>query len=122
MTSRLERLEREDALRARVVELEKRRVPVYYIPEDGYEPSMRGYRVAVIVAGEDGYRWTGTWPNDGTGVMPYFWGPTLEDAQRNAEKQNARRGVTSEEAILVVLRSMERSLPARRSTGRRRRS
>lgn len=92
---------------------------IYYVPDDGssYTPEMKGYRVAVVIAGEDGYRWTGTWPNDGTGVMPYFWGPTLQDAKRICVKQNARMHVTEEEALLIIGRSMARATrsPKRRA-------
>lgn len=89
---------------------EAKRTPIYYVHDDGSGlVKGRGYRVAVVVAGEGGYRWTGEWPNDGTKVMPYFWGPTLEDAKRIAADQNERRfGVTPEVATLIVVRSMSR--------------
>lgn len=100
---------------ARVLALEAKGTPIYFVMPDGSSyVEGRGYRAAIVIAGEDGFHWTGTWPNDGTGVMPYFWGPTLEDAQRIAAKQNARIGITEEEAALIVLRSMGRQRQPRR--------
>lgn len=104
-----------EALLGRVKELEAKGAPIYFVMPDGSSYiEGRGYRVAIVIAGEDGFRWTGRWPNDGTGVMPYFWGPTLAAAQRRAAKQNARIGITEEEATLIVLRSMGRSTPCSR--------
>jgi hypothetical protein len=98
---------------AKVKEHEAHGKLIYYVPEDGssYIGEAKGYRVAVVVAGEDGFHWTGTWPYHGKigETMPYFWGPSLEAAQRQCAKQNARLGVTTEEAILIVGRSMARA-------------
>ena len=105
----------EAALRL-AIEHEAKGTPIYYIHDDGSGlVEGRGYRVAVVVAGESGYRWTGTWPYTGAvgETLPYFWGPKLEDAKRIAAKQNERRGVTPEAGAIIVLRSMFRG-PRRR--------
>jgi hypothetical protein len=94
---------------ARVRALEARKAPIVWIPPDeSSHVEGHGYRVAVVTAGEAGYQLTGTWPYGGRAgeQMPWFWGPTLEDAARIAEEQNQRIGVSPEEAALVVLRSM----------------
>lgn len=66
------------------------------------------FRVAFATEGERGYRPTGNWPyTAGLGqVMPWFWGPTLEDAQRTAEDYNERRGISKEEALKIIVASM----------------
>ena len=98
----------------RIAYFERQRQPVYVILPDGSGfVEGYGYRAAVLFAGEDGYHWTGEWPNDGTGVMPYFWGPTLKDAQHRAARLNARAGVTEEDAAILVGRSMARGRGAK---------
>ncbi len=83
---------------------------IFYIPSDGssWVEEMKGFRVAMVRAGEDGYRWTGEWPNDGRGVMPYFWGPTLEDALRICVEQNRRNHISASVADIIIMRSMAR--------------
>ncbi len=112
----------EAALRA-AIEHEAKRTMIYYVHDDGSGlVEGRGYRVAMVTAGEAGYRWTGTWPYTGAvgETLPYFWGPTLEDAKRHAAEQNERRfGVTPEVATIIVLRSM---FSGPRRHGRRRAS
>lgn len=100
------------ALLKRVAQLEARRTPVVWIPPDrsSFVPGQ-GFRVAIVVAGEAHYHLTGTWPYSGqvNETMPWFWGPTLADAERIAQEQNERGGITREEATLIVARSMARS-------------
>ena len=106
----------EEALHAAIGH-EAKRTPIYYVHDDGSGfVEGRGYRVAVVVAGEDGFHWTGTRPYTGAigETLPYFWGPTLDDAKRVAATQNERRfGVTPEVATIIILRSMS-SGPRRR--------
>jgi hypothetical protein len=108
----------DDSVLARVLELERNRTPVLWIPEDRstYVPG-HGFRVAIVLAGEDGYRLTGTWPYSGLPgqVMPWFWGHDLARAQEIAAEHNARAGISSHAASLVVARSMARAVaqPAR---------
>ena len=100
-----------EKLLARVRELEAKRLPICWIPNDGSSfVEGHGFRVAIVVAGDDGYRLTGTWPYTGKPgeTMPWFWGPTLAEAERLAKEQNRRIGVTPEEASLVLLRSIGR--------------
>lgn len=77
----------------------------YFIPDDAYVEG-RGYRAAIVTEGEPGYRLTGTWPNDGTGVMPYFWGHDLEKAQVIAAEQNAALGLSKRDVNVIILSSM----------------
>lgn len=93
----------------RVKKLEADKTPVAYIPPDGStHVEGQGFRVAFVVAGEDGFRLTGHWPYEGKPGQqnPWFWGPTLEDAKRVAREHNEKLGVGELEAVLVVGRSM----------------
>lgn len=80
---------------------------VAYIPGTDYIEG-RGYRVAFVTEGEDGYRPTGNWPyNGGRGeVVPWFWGPTLAEANKHAEEYNAERGISKMEAFNIIGKSM----------------
>lgn len=108
----------EDTLRS-AIEHEAKGSMIYYIHDDGSGfVEGHGYRAAVVTAGEDGYRWTGEWPNDGTGVMPYFWGPTLRDAKAQADRLNERQGISPEVASIIVARSMARGTKSRKRRGK----
>lgn len=67
-----------------------------------------GFRVMVVTEGEPGFHWTGDWPyQPGKGrTLPWFWGPTIQDARRMAAQHNALLGVDEETAALIVGRSM----------------
>jgi hypothetical protein len=67
-----------------------------------------GYRVSFVVDGEDGYRPTGNWPYTGAPgeTLPWFWGPTFEDAERTAREYNARMGISETETFEIIARSM----------------
>lgn len=80
---------------------------VYFVCED-FKVEGRGYRASIIKEGEKGHYPTGTWPYTGAvgESLPYFWGPTLADAQKRAEYQNARMGIDATEAALIVAGSM----------------
>lgn len=69
----------------------------------------QGYRVSFVVEGEDGHRPTGDWPYRGKPgqTVPWFWGPTLEDARRACDEYNGRLGVSREEAFKIVSGSIE---------------
>lgn len=96
-------------LLAKVKGHEARKRLIAWIPADGSSYVQdQGYRVAIVEAGSSGYFLTGTWPYSG-GVgekMPWFWGHDLKVAQAIAEEHNAKLGVTAEEAMLIVGRSM----------------
>jgi hypothetical protein len=72
--------------------------------------AREGYRVAIVIAGEDGYRLTGNWPYHGKQgeVRPWFWGPTLRDAERIAREQNRRHGLDELTVDFIIGRSMAR--------------
>ena len=77
-----------------------------------------GFRVAFVTEGEDFFRPTGNWPFTGAPgeSMPWFWGPTIEDAQRAADEYNERLGVSKADALKIIGRSMTAGL--RRTGGR----
>lgn len=63
-----------------------------------------GYRVAVARESEPGFHPTGDWPYTG-GVgqkRPWFWGPTLEDAQKRCKEYNARLGLSATDAENII--------------------
>lgn len=84
-----------------------RKRTVCYIPGTDYVEG-RGYRVAFVTEGEDGYYPTGTWPYTGEAgtTMPWFAGPTLQDAYRFADETNERLGITKIDALRIVAESM----------------
>lgn len=86
---------------------------VAFIPIEGFVEG-HGYRVAFVVEGEPFFRWSGTWPYDGgpDAVMPWFWGPTYEDARAAAIEHNAKLGIDEKTAALIVLASMSAGTPA----------
>ena len=67
-----------------------------------------GYRIPLVVEGENGHHPTGTWPYTGAvgETRPWFWGPTIEKAREACERYNERLGVSKEEAHAIVLASM----------------
>lgn len=68
----------------------------------------KGYRVSLVVEGEEGHHPTGTWPLTGAPEekMPWFWGPTLDDAQAACDQHNESLGISREEAFTIVGHSM----------------
>lgn len=80
----------------------------------------QGFRVAFVVEGEDGYRPTGNWPYEARPgqVLPWFWGPTLMDAERAADDYNERRGIPKEEALKIIHESMRLGRKREASHGR----
>lgn len=80
---------------------------VYYIPPDSYVEG-HGYRVSIVVEGEDGYRPTGNWPYTGapSQTVPYFWGHDFDHACAIAERENAKLGLTPEDVLSIVSSSI----------------
>ena len=78
---------------------------VCYVPIDGFVPG-HGYRVSFVTEGEAGHTPTGTWPYTSGGTLPWFWGPTLKDAQEEAERQNEKMGISKREAFEIITASM----------------
>lgn len=81
---------------------------IYYVDSTLYDESEKAYRVSIVVEGEDGHRPTGDddHASNPRAVRPYFWGPTLKDAQQQMRKQNERLGISTEEAEEIIMQSM----------------
>lgn len=79
----------------------------YYVPEYSYVEGQ-GFRVSIVHEGVPGHTPTGEWPNDGTGVRPYFWGgDDYEAACRRAEHFNKLHfGLSKKEANEIVASSI----------------
>lgn len=79
---------------------------VAFIPPNAFVEGQ-GWRVSFVVEGEDGHRPTGTWPYDGKPgqTIPWFWGPSYEEACAQAREYNARMGIDEETAFKIVARS-----------------
>lgn len=90
---------------------------VAYVDVTWYVPK-RGYRVSLVFEGEKGHRPTGEWPNDGTGVMPWFWGPSFEDAQKACRRFNEQRGISKEDEFKIIAESMSLSTRPGRKAAR----
>jgi hypothetical protein len=75
-----------------------------------------GYRVSLVVEGDDGHFPTGTWPYTGAPgeTQPWFWGPTLKDAERACDEFNAERGISSKEAAIIVAQTMANGMRSQR--------
>lgn len=89
----------------------KRKRMCFFIPADGFVEG-HGFRVSIVTEDEPGHCPTGTWPNDGTGVMPYFWGPTMAEADAIAERQNAALGHSPKDVAIIISSSMAASRKA----------
>lgn len=84
---------------------------VAFIPIDGFVEGQ-GFRVSLVVEGEDGHHPTGNWPYHGRvdETLPWFWGNDYDTAVKLAEEYNAEHGISKEEANKIVLASIEKSL------------
>lgn len=82
---------------------------VAFIPVDGHVEG-HGYRVSLVIEGEDGHRPTGTWPYDGSAgqQMPWFWGDKYDAACKVARDYNTQMGIDEETAFKIVTASMAR--------------
>jgi hypothetical protein len=105
------------AVLERVNALEARRTPIAWIPEDGSSfVRGQGYRVAIVLAGDDGYHLTATWPYTGAAgeTLPCFWGGPVHSTASLALvlaavlHHNLKLGVTAQEAAIIVGRAMAR--------------
>ena len=74
---------------------------VAYIPPTAYDEEQKGYRVSFVIEGEAFHR-----PTGGGDVMPWYWGPTLADAESAAVAYNKELGIDEDEAFMIVARSM----------------
>ena len=80
---------------------------IVYVGPDTYIEG-RGYRVSVVKEGETGHHPTGNWPYDVSKghTLPWFWGPTLEEAEATAIEHNRKMGVEPIDAEMMVMQSM----------------
>jgi hypothetical protein len=92
---------------------------VAFIPADAFVKGQ-GFRVSLVVDGEDGHRPTGTWPYTGAvgESMPWFWGDDYKKACAIADDYNLSRGISPDEARAIVARSVEAQM--RRQGGKKR--
>jgi hypothetical protein len=68
----------------------------------------RGYRVSLVVEGEDGHYPTGDWPYHGKPgeTLPWFWGPSLEEAETACDEYNQKHGIDPKTAAIIVAQTM----------------
>lgn len=85
---------------------QKKRI-CYFIPFDSYVEGY-GYRVSAVREGEPGHHPTGNWPYDGSPgkTMPWFWGHDYDEACRIAIVQNAKMGISKDDATEIIASSM----------------
>jgi hypothetical protein len=71
-----------------------------------FDPDGPGFVPAVVTEGEPGYA-----PLTGRDALarPWFWGPTIDDAERMAVDYNASLGLTPDDVRDIVLSSMTAS-------------
>ena len=77
----------------------------YYIPSDGYVEG-EGWRVAIVIEGQPGYRPTGDWPCSAAAVRPYFFGHDYQRAQFRVDDVNEWSGLSEADVAAIVLSSM----------------
>lgn len=76
--------------------------------EDHYVEG-EGYRAAYVTENEPGYRRSGTWPNDGTGVMPIFFRGTFAEAEDRVRRYNESYGCSEAQARAIIASSIRAS-------------
>lgn len=91
-----------------------------FIPLDGYVEG-HGWRVSIVVENEGGHCPTGTWPYTGKAgeSMPWFWGPSYQDAKDTADEYNRQLGIEPHDAAKIVLSSMGRPIVSKLSAALR---
>lgn len=76
-----------------------------YIPPGGYVEGQ-GYRASFVFEGEPGHFPTGEWPCPPGGKQPWFWGESIEDANKAAEDYNEKLGLSQREVTEIISSSM----------------
>ncbi|WP_431921347.1 hypothetical protein [Nonomuraea jabiensis] len=77
----------------------------FYIPPTAFVAG-RGYVPSVVVEGEPGHT---PLMGNGTCAEPWYWGMTYEAACEEAQRQNARLGISPSDAIEIVASSQAAS-------------
>lgn len=85
----------------------------YFVPVDGLVDGY-GFRPSLVFENEPGHFPVGTWPYEGKPgqTVPWFWGPTYDEAVACADKLNDSMGINPEEAFKIVTSSMARQKSA----------
>lgn len=73
----------------------------FYIPVGQYDD--QGYIPSLVTENEPGHA---PLTGNGSHAAPWHWGRTYEDAQKIAEEENRRIGVSPEDALQIVASSM----------------
>ncbi|TAL42440.1 MAG: hypothetical protein EPN91_08655 [Salinibacterium sp.] len=96
-------------MKKRVTEPAPNRRIVLFVDETMFVED-RGFRPVFVVDGEVGFRQNGDWPYEGKvgQKMPWFFGPTIEDAREACRLHNERLGIDQHEALMIVARCMAR--------------
>lgn len=92
---------------------------IVFIPLDGYVEG-HGWRVSIVVEGEDGHRPTGVWPYNPRSPLPWFWGEGLPylEALKLCDEHNERMGISAIDAAAIVGRSMRAAAESRSGAAR----
>jgi hypothetical protein len=73
----------------------------FYIPADQYDGN--GYIPSLVTEGEPGHA---PLTGNGPGASPWYWGKSYEQAQAVCTQENARLGISAEDAAQIVASSM----------------
>jgi hypothetical protein len=80
---------------------------ILYIPAEGYVEG-HGWRVSLVFENEAGHYPTGNWPYEGKvgQKVPWFYGPTYDEAMQTARAINERNGISALEEFAILSKSM----------------
>lgn len=73
----------------------------YYVPEDQYDDN--GYIPSIVTRGEAGHS---PLKGNGEAASPWYWGKTLKEAKVTCAAENAKLGVSPDEALDILMSSM----------------
>lgn len=79
----------------------------YYVCATMYVKGY-GYRPSIVVEGVAGHHPTGDddWETNPSARRPYFWGPTLKDAEDTCAYMNERVGLSAQDVLTIIRSSM----------------
>lgn len=92
----------------------------YFVPTDGFIEG-KGFRVSVVIEGEDGHYPTGdldTYATNRNHKEPWFWGMTYREAEQVCAERNADTLKLSEADVAKIVMSSMAAKP-RKGTKRR---